>query len=164
MQLFHFLGGESGKLRNNAWMCCLPKLLRRATVLCCSVLWHHEHLVVLLPAPEHVPSQSLTVWQIKPPYLHTCSFSQAASPSVCVNPRTWSSPGPEFMQHHEKTSTRCTYQWRSEAAKTVRSINGLGTFPKLWLLIVSHVFTDCLSRFRCFWVPSTHPKKPNQNN
>lgn len=117
--------------------------------------------------PSTFPRRVSRSDKIKPPYLHTCSFSQAASPFVCVSPRTWPSPGSEFMQHHEKTSTWCTYQWRSEAlAQRQQRLSGASTGwkPSPNSGIVIHVFTDCLSRLRSFWVPSTHPKKPNQSN
>lgn len=64
---------------------------------------HPEHLTGFLHLSTWLlPSHSLTVGEIKPPYLRTCLFSQGASPSVRVNLRTWPSPGSEFTQHHAK--------------------------------------------------------------
>lgn len=106
------------------------------TLIFISVLWHHEHLLGYLHR-EHVAG-SLTVWQIKPPYLCTCFFSQAASPFVCVNPGTWTvSQVWVYATSWKKeiSSTRSTYLWRSEGL--VQRRHRLSeTFPKFWFLII----------------------------
>lgn len=101
-------------------------------------------LAVTLWAPPGIPaSVSLTVWQIKLPYLCTCFFSQAASSFVCANPRTWTVSQVwvySTSRKQKSSSTLFPYLWRSEGL-VQRQHRLLETFPKLWFRIIIYAQT-----------------------